>query len=62
MSRRILTLHLEGQTGVNIDEVKYDQMKQVILDILTGVETVTFKDLTAHAKTRLKDIFNGSIL
>ncbi|MEM9920906.1 MAG: hypothetical protein AAF990_22595 [Bacteroidota bacterium] len=61
MSEKILTLHPEGKQGVNIEKVKYDQMRVELLNIIRSKGQVSFSDLSASAKEQLAGKFEGSI-
>ena len=61
MSERIMTLHPAGKTGVNIDRQKYDVVREAILEAVRINGTITFSDLTAEVRSRLKATFAGSI-
>ena len=61
MTERILTLHPQGKTGVNIKKVKYDSIKEAILASLGEQEELTFNALNQHVQAKLKDCFDGSI-
>ena len=61
MVEKILTLHPQGKTGVNVSRQKYDVIRQAILDVLQAQEEVTFKDLTESVRRRLEGSFDGSI-
>ncbi len=60
MSEKIMTLHPEGKTGVNIDKGKYDMVRGAILEILKENETYPFKTLADEVASRLGDSFEGS--
>ncbi len=60
MSEKILTLHPQGKTGVNIDKWKYDMVRGAILEILNENETYPFKTLADEVAARLGDSFEGS--
>jgi hypothetical protein len=61
MDQKILTLHPQGKTGVNISKVKYDQMRATILDTLATHGEMTFKDLNDAVGAKLDGKFDGSI-
>ena len=54
MSERIMTLHPAGKTGVNIDRQKYDVVREAILEAVRTNGTITFSDLTAEVRSRLR--------
>lgn len=61
MTERILTLHPEGKTGVNILRSKYDAVRAALLDTLhaAGGE-LTHSELMAAVGERLEH-FEGSV-
>ncbi|MHA2005422.1 MAG: DUF6958 family protein [Candidatus Thorarchaeota archaeon] len=61
MPDRILTLHPSGKNGVNIELIKYNQIKSAILESIQEVEAIGFKDLRNTVRTRLEGAFDGSI-
>ena len=61
MIDRIMTLHPQGKSGVNIDKKKYDVMRQAILDSVRSHGEITFKDLMEDVHRRLEGEFDGSI-
>jgi hypothetical protein len=61
MTERILTLHPEGKEGVNIEKVKYDQVKSAILETLQGIEEMSFNRLGKEVKAKLSGSFEGSV-
>lgn len=60
MTDRILTLHPDGKQGVNIEALKYEEIKQAILASLTHRELL-FRDLPASVSAHLTAPFDGSI-
>jgi len=60
MEEKILTLHPQGERGVNISRTKYETMKRTILEVL-GNGDLTHDGLTAAVETKLKGKFDGSI-
>lgn len=60
MTDRILTLHPDGKQGVNIEALKYEEIKQAILASLTHRELL-FRDLPAAVSAHLTAPFDGSI-
>jgi hypothetical protein len=58
---RILTLHPEGKNGVNIDQDKYDRIKQAILKSIQQHGVIRFKDLTSAVEANLEGPFDGSV-
>lgn len=61
MGERIVTLHPAGKQGVNIDRVKYEQVRQAILDSLAQRGEVPFGDLAGAVAVHLAGSFDGSI-
>jgi hypothetical protein len=61
MEDRILTLHPEGKTGVNIAKDKYEAMKAAILDQLATAGPQTHADFRKAITHRLEGTFDGSI-
>ncbi len=63
MEERILTLHPAGKKGVNILKSKYDQVAQVLLDILHKAGEISFENLSDRANEELlKTGFDGKPL
>ena len=61
MGEKILTLHPQGKSGVNIDKTKYDLMRRAIVDELTNENELTFNDLRDRIKNRINENFEGSV-
>lgn len=61
MEDKILTLHPEGKQGVNINEAKYEQIKDAILETLAAENELTFTRLGNEVDKRLSKQFKGSI-
>ena len=61
MAEKILTLHPEGKSGVNISKQKYDTVRASILDAVHAHGETTFKDLTENVRRKLEGKFDGSI-
>ena len=59
--RKVMTLHPEGKSGVNISRAKYDQMRDTILSVLDERHQMTSSDLGAEVASRLEGQFEGSI-
>jgi hypothetical protein len=57
---KILTLHPQGKSGKNIDQDKYDTIKEGILKILNRKE-VTHNELFNALNDLLKNRFEGNI-
>ncbi len=60
MSQRIQTLHPEGKEGVNIEQSKYDVMKDAILNIIQQRGEMPFGELADEVGKQLPN-FDGSI-
>ena len=60
MTDRIMTLHPQGKSGVNIDRGKYDAIRQAILDAAQAHGEITFKELTEDVRRRVGGQFDGS--
>ncbi|MBN1305870.1 MAG: hypothetical protein JXA13_15645 [Anaerolineales bacterium] len=61
MGDRILTLHPRGKAGSNIDKVKYEKVRAVILEVLQECGAITLKDLLLAVDEKLSGNFDGSI-
>lgn len=62
MSEKIMTLHPQGKTGVNIDKEKYDAIRIAILaSIADNDGEIAFKDLATAVTNHLSAPFDGSI-
>ena len=61
MEDKILTLHPQGKSGVNISRAKYDAISRAIQDSLRANQTMAFKELTEEVRRRLEGSFEGSI-
>jgi hypothetical protein len=61
MEERILTRHpMKEKKGVRISKAKYDLIRELIISLLRSGE-MTFEELTALAKKKLKGKFDGSV-
>lgn len=58
---RILTLHPEGKSGVNISRAKYDVIRVAILSAIDARGEIAFGDLAAAVAAGLAEPFAGSI-
>ncbi len=58
---KILTLHPQGKTGVNILKRRYDVIRNFIVETLIEHTEISFKALTELAGARLSDHFDGSV-
>ena len=61
MTDRIMTLHPQGKSGVNIDREKYETMRHAILDSVQDDGEITFTELTEDVRRKLEGKFDGSI-
>jgi hypothetical protein len=61
MEEKILTLHPQGKTGVNISREKYNTISRAIQDSLRTHQSMTFKDLTEEVRRKLEVAFDGSV-
>ena len=62
MDEKILTQHPDpAKQGVRIDKVKYDMIRETILDVLRVRDEITFTDMAQAASQRLGGRFEGSI-
>jgi hypothetical protein len=61
MEEKILTLHPEGKQGTNISKVKYDTVRQAILDVVMSNKSITFTKMTTQVEEKLAGKFDGSI-
>ncbi len=60
---RIMTLHPQGKAGVNILLRRYEQVKTVLLEIVSETNPIPFDSLTDKAEERLKtEKFDGKPL
>lgn len=63
MEERILTLHPNGKKGVNILKSKYDQVAEVLLNLLKAEKEMSFEALSDKANDLLiKAGFDGKPL
>lgn len=60
MTNKIMTQHPAGKTGVNIDKVKYDAVREAILSVIDAETTTPFTGLADKVGEKLPD-FDGSI-
>lgn len=60
VEEKIMTLHLQGKQGVNINKAKYDQMAQTIIDVSKANEGITFKVLNTVVFAELNGKFDAS--
>lgn len=61
MEEKIMTLHPQGKSGVNISKTKYDTVSATIQDSLRTQADMTFTDLTEDVRRKLEGSFDGSI-
>lgn len=60
-NERILTLHPQGKTGVNILKRRYDVIKEFILETIKTHKEITYQDLNIKAIDQLTDTFDGKV-
>lgn len=58
---RVMTLHPEGKQGVNVERVKYEEMRRALLAVIPkGAEGVAFGELAGLVEGRLDEgVFGG---
>jgi hypothetical protein len=61
MEEKILTLHPQGKSGVNISKAKYDTISRAIQDSLRTHQSMTFKEVTEEVRSKLEGSFDGSV-
>lgn len=61
MSEKVMTLHPEGKSGVNLSKAKYDLIRDAIIDVVRENGEITFADLTTTVEENLGDSFDGSV-
>ena len=62
MEDKFLTLHPDpNKAGVNIDNDKYELIRDAILKVLKSKDETLFKDLPHEVEKSLKGKFGGSI-
>ena len=61
MEERIMTLHPQGKSGVNITRERYDAVRDAILCSLRDHGDMTFRGLTEDVRRRLEGRFDGSV-
>ena len=60
MSEKIMTMHPQHKSGVNLDRNKYKLVKTAIIDTLGVEREMTFQELTLSVEDCL-DGFEGSV-
>lgn len=60
-NEKIMTLHPQGKTGVNILRRRYDQIKDFIMQTLSERAEITYQELDKLAVRELKDSFDGKV-
>lgn len=58
---KILTLHPEGKSGVNILKRRYDVIAEFILDEIEKNQPITYQDVNDRAVDALSATFDGKI-
>lgn len=62
MDEKILTQHPEpAKQGVRINKVKYDMIRETILEVLRVRDEMTFTEMAQAVSQRLEGRFEGSI-
>jgi hypothetical protein len=61
MGDRIMTLHPDGKSGVNIDRVRYETIRAAILAAVGEAGEIGFTELIADVQHRLAGRFAGSV-
>ena len=62
MVEKVLTQHPEqGKVGVNIDKMKYEDVRETILEVVQRRGTITFKGLVDEVNAKLGKAFDGSV-
>jgi hypothetical protein len=62
VDEKILTQHPEpAKQGVRINKVKYDVIRETILDILQVRDEMTFTEMAQAVSQRLEGRFEGSV-
>jgi hypothetical protein len=61
MKDRIMTLHPQGKRGVNIEQAKYEMVRDAIVGSLAEYGELSFRELATEVERRLSDQFEGSI-
>ncbi len=59
---KILTLHPQGKSGVNILKRRYDFIKNYIVNTISEHGTITFEKLGDMAIEELTNSFDGKVL
>ncbi|MFK7814026.1 MAG: hypothetical protein AB8B59_16130 [Maribacter sp.] len=60
-NEKIMTLHPQGKTGVNILKRRYDTIKEFILKTIKEQGELTYQDLDTIAAKALKETFDGKV-
>ena len=58
---KILTLHPKAKKGVNISRIKYDLIKEYLLQKIKSNHTISYQDLNDLAVKELSDTFEGKV-
>lgn len=61
MEDRILTRHPQGKQGVNIERKKYEQMRTLILELLSIHSPIGFTPLMKIVEREISGSFDGSV-
>ncbi len=52
---KIMTLHPQGKKGVNISKAKYNQVREVVLQVIDSEQPISFTDMAHMASEILRD-------
>jgi len=59
---KIMTLHPQGKTGVNILKRRYDVIKDFIIKTVREQKEISFDDVTDMAIESLANTFDGKVI
>ena len=59
---KILTLHPAGKKGTNISLVKYNLIKDAMLQLIQNTEEITYQDLSDQLERDLQLTFDGRVI
>ncbi|SDL22194.1 DUF6958 family protein [Kriegella aquimaris] len=59
---KIMTLHPQGKTGVNILKRRYDIIRNFIIDTIKNHTEITYQNLTDLAVEKLSNSFDGKVV
>jgi len=61
MEEKIMTLHPEGKTGVNILRQRYDVISDFLMEKIKKHKVISYSDLNDMAVEELTDSFDGKV-